>query len=690
MTSFGGFNGNPLITNFIDGIQSEFTNMVCSYSILLSSYQKKIPDVITIATRQVYPRIGLRLAAAKDPNNNNSPLFAQYGLFPTQQQMASVGGDSIRETLFQNILVLMTDSSSPYSEGITSVAAALTASILIRQLPLNGDIKNIELGNQIEKIALDDLDTITKVFIQTKNTAIDQTITAEVTKAQTIFIALDIDKNTLPDTYFNVDPVIETLSLEAIYPNANVLTLDSLTIPNTELAYCYYYVSGTEYESVDLTSSIGISTSSTPTLTIIPPTEGAFFVHNGYDADDIVNNLADGLNEAALNANRETNVICAPNRGELTVEYVTFPKKKLYPTEIDKTYDKKLINLRLMQRVNFLVFEARRLSSIVSKELVIVKFFTISKIQVATSLLSSNASFSAINYSYIGIWNSTTSYSIGEIIDINGASYVCIQTNTNINPLNDTIKQYWFPLYTEAADLIPYNTLAQPSIDGLIYGLNDDYNDLDSTTPVSVVLQTQHGNLKVVTNNSSSATKFAIDTFYFQLDVGVTSVTGELKIRVSSTNLDIVPNIFGFINSEDKTLTLEFTNATAEEVALEILAAVFNISEYTDVLASLAFPAALQFTAFRRTPAEVHEVIDIIEVPVGLLVATGTSLIAVTPYKNKARSLIINAIPIPVTKLNTSLIDNNSDYGTASATFVKAPSSLQKVYDKITLLKGKY
>ena len=689
MVSFGGLNNNPDISSFLNSITNQFTEMVISYSILLKPYQSKQSDIINIATRQVYPRIGLRLAAAKDIDN--TPLFVQFGVPSTQSQMASTGFDSIREGIYQNVITLMTDTSSPYSEGVTSVAAAITAAILIRQLPINGDIKNIELGNQIEKIALEDLDTITKVYTQTKTTALATTISAETKTAQTLYVALDIDKTTLPDTYFNVDPIIETLSVEVSYPNANVLTLDSLTIPTDKLAYCYYYISGTEYESVDSQSTLGISTATTPALTIIPPTESAFFIETGYNADDVINNLADALNEAALNSNRDTNVICAPNRGDLSLDYVTFPKKKLYPNEVDKTYDKKLINLRLLQQINFLVFEARRLSSIVSKELIVVRFYTINKIAIASSLLSTNSIFNGTTYTYQGTWNSTTAYTIGQVVDLNNISYVCISNSTNINPYSaSNTTTYWTPLYTEASDLIPYNKLAQSSIDGLIYGLNNTYNDLDSTSPASLVITTQHGNLKVVTNNASSASKFLVDTFYFQLDTGVISVTGNVKIRLSSTNLDIVPNIFSYIDSTDKCLNIPFTSATAEEVALEVLAAVFTISEYTDVLASLAFPNALQFTAFRRTPAEVKEVIDIIELPVGLLIATGTSLISVTPFKNKARSLIINAIPIPITKLNTSLIDNNGDYGSASATFVKNPASLQKVYDKLNLLKGKY
>ena len=674
--SFGGFSGNPDIESFLNSIKADFVSMVTSNSVILESYQRKQDEVIRIALKQVYPRIGLRLSAAK--NLDNSPLFSTLNY--TQSQLATASNTNIRLGLYENVVTLMTDASSIYSQGITNVAASLTAAILIKSIPINNDIKNIDLGDGIEKNAFADLDKIVELYRGNEASNTNNAL-LPTNFEESIYIALDIDKTTLPASYFNVGEVNEVINIEKAYPSANVRALNNLTIPSNKLAFGWYYISGTEYEDVQSTDVDSL----VPSVRILPPLEGAFLVNNNDTSEDIIFNLANELNDAGLS--RDTNVIASPNLGSLTSTSVVLPKKKIYPDEVDKSYDKKIASFRLQTKLDYLNFTARRRSSIVNRELIILKFFTLDKVSLAQTKLAANISFTGTTFTYIGNWTNSTNYEKGNIVDYNSKVYVCKQSSTNNIPSTST--DYWFSLFANSEELAIYRGISQDYVEGLVYGLTNSFTNLDKKGPKSILLDVEKGDLKIV-SSTSNVTKDtnSINTFYFKLSDSSVLVSGVLKLRVSSTKLLDVPEIFSFLNPIDKTLNITLTNATAEEVAVEILKAVYQISQYTDVLSALVYPYALEFTAFKRTKEEVQEVIDIVQVPSGLDVATGSSIVEKTPYKNKARSLVINAIVIPSQLRRHALIDNGSGTKTnlGQVVLLKEDKSLQAVKDKLNFL----
>ena len=674
--SFGGFSGNSDIEDFLSSIQSDFVSMVTSNSVILNSYQSKQDEVIRIASKQVYPRIGLRLAAAK--NIDNSPLFSTLNY--TQSQLASVANSNARLGLYENVVTLMTDVSSPYSEGITNVAASLTAAILIKSIPINNDIKNIDLGDGIEKNAFADLDRIINLYKDGSVSNIDPTSLPIITE-ESLYISLDLDKTTLPASYFNVGSVNEIINIEKSQPSANVRTLDRLTIPSNKLAFGWYFISGTEYEDVNSTDTDSL----VPKVTVMPPLEGAFLVNNNDTSEDIVSNLADELNDAGLS--RNTNIIVSPNLGFLTTNSLSLSKKKLYPDEVDKTYDKKVASFKVQTKLDYLTFTPRRRSSIVNRELIILRFFTLDKVILANYKLAALSEFTGTTFTYNNSWSNSTLYTKGQIVDYNNKVYVCKQNSTNNNP--STATTYWIPLYATTDELTTYKGIAQDYIEGLVYGLTNNFTTLDKKGPKSILLDVEKGDLKVISSNSKVGKETnTINTFYFKLSDSLMLVNGILKIRVASTKLLDVPEIFSFLNPVDKTLDISFINATAEEVALEVLKAIYQISQYTDILSALVYPNALELTAFKRTKEEVQEVIDIIQVPNGLDVATGTSIIEKTPYKNKARSLVIEAIVIPSQLRRHALIDNGSatKANGGQVVLLQEDKTLQTVKDKLNFL----
>ncbi len=671
MSNFGGFSTNKDLGNWLQANSVDFTSMVVSYSALLKPYTSKLDEVIRIAQRQVYPRIGLILSAAK--NADNTYLFA----------------DSTDTTdmnkLYENVVSLMTSEGSPFSEGITNVASCLTAAILIKQLPINSDIKNIDLGNDLEKGAIADLDRIIHLY---KDSKIADSLNVSVQginiNQTTIYVALDINKATLPATYFDVAPVEQAVQIETAYPSANVTCLETLSIPNSKVAFGWYYISSTEGESKDASGNA--------VLVVKPPIENAFFVRNGYTADDLVEILAEELNSLTLQA--DANIISSPNRGELSLKNVALPKKKLYDSA-DATYDKKVAIFKLLQQVNYLSFDARRMSTIVSRELIILRFFSADKVSLASQSLASALPSSTV-YTYQGDWNAATEYAVGDVVDLGSSSvYCCILAgNVGKNPGSPTNVAYWRRIYSEAGDLIPRRNLCDGFIDGLVYGLSPSYTFLDKRGPKSLTLKVEKATVKSVTtaDNSAATTedKYTADTFYFRMQDGALGLTGDMRVRVSSTNLADFPEIAPLL-AADGSLRIPLTGFTsAEDAALEVLKALYKIGQYTDVLGGLVQPAALQLTAFKKTQGEVKEVIDILQLPDGLEVATGIPSTVKTEYRARPRSLIITAQSIKDNLINTksdSLADNK-DYGVASTAKGQKSQRIQNVYDRLDFLKN--
>lgn len=720
MNTFGGYSGNPDIECFLLQNEAYFVDMVCSHSILLEQYKRKSSEVLRIAQRQIYPRIGLRLASAKD-KETNLLIFSPAALSLTQA--ANSAYDMGRISVYENVITLITDINSPFSEGITNVAASLTAALLIKQLPLNNDIKNIDLGNSIEERAFEDLNKIVEVFNITKDGNIVPTdVPAANRAAQSIYIALDVDKSTLPAQAFDKGLIDERIILEKTSNDVpyNIRALDYLSIPDNKVAFCWFYISGSSYEAAN--PDITGDKASTPSLYSYEPIEETFFIKDGYGADDIISILADRINDATLkvdpaNIVPSSNLIVSPNRGELTLSYVTIPKKKLYPEEADKTYDRKMASFRMLQRYNYLVFDSRRMSSVINRELFIVRFFTADKVALALKKFEADQYPSPLDeqpllslkgqaITFVGNWNDSTTYQKGDLVNFANGSYVARQENTDKDPTNRTWNSdYWAVLYTDATDVSRYKYLAQDYIEGLVYGLVPNYVYLDKKGPRSLTIEVKQGNLKVLNAQNESTSldprdpkkTHLIDTFFFRLAENIFSVSGRIKIRISSTNFKDVPEIYSLIDPLDGSLSINLSSVSAEDVALEILKALHTVSQYTDVLAALTLPHALQFTAFKTTKTEVKEVIDILELPSGLEIATGISGVGfsgyensvreLTEYRSKARSLIITAELIDSALLTTNKdILTNGDYSVASVSYFKQSSLIQSVKDKVNLL----
>ncbi len=770
-----GFSTNGIIGDYLTAGIIDFTEMVISYSVLLKPYEKKTEEVKRVALRQVYPRIGLILSAAKDLDNNllfsdidnksertvgsNDPNTLGSYTVGTNVGFGAIGSDgrTALENVYRNVTYFITGLQptsgsyvpNPFTEGITGVAAALTAALLIKQIPINSDIKNVDLGNDIETRALEDLDRILKLFESGRSGSLSSQfaqLPAPNLSESTFHIALDIDPSTLPRSYFDIDPVDEATVINQAQPDAKVRPLQVITIAPEDIAFGWFYISSMEGETyASFTDATTGSTVWKPILDTNPAIERTFVIRNGWNADDIIEALAEEINSYTLTDNATANILAAPNRGELMLQNVAVTRLRMYDEagDLESPYARKIAAFRMQQQVNHLSFMARRVSSIVTREMVILRFFTLAKTQVAIEALKARPDLSSTfpagfeNFNYQGIWDVSTSYHLGDIVESRlgkeGQIFVCAVTDVDgitggTDPGSGGTSN-WVPILGGYQRLREYKNVATPYVKGLVYGLSPSYTYLDGKGPKSLTLFTKEGGTKTLATKSPDSTtnvpasnkdKLSFldsDTFFFKKAVETSVINGTLKIRLSSSDLTKIPEeLKEHFDPLTGSLLVPLVNVQeAEDVALAVLEKLFLVAPFTELLGALTLPNALQMNSFKKTAEETKEIIDILgPLPDNLELAVGTTRVvsgtirviddaventfyqnAIEPktaYSNKPRSIVIKSTPIDLITTNsteaTSTLVDNKDYGVVKVLQSNRSVRLQGVFDRISFLEN--
>ena len=625
MVTFGGysFGTDESIGAYLSSNQVGFVDMVVSHNLLLSSYKKpeKIDEVIRIAQRQAYPRIGMILSSAKD--NDNSFLFADE--------------TNTYQSIYLNVIEIMTSPDSPFSEGLAGVAARYTAAIMIGYININSDIRNVDMAKHIELEATKDLERIIEL-IKISDTATLRTtrlsLSNEGGDGTSFYIAMDIDKTSLPSTYFDIGLANEVVYIEDEYSDSNVRTLTNLSIAPSDFAFGHLFYSTMEVESTNIPYSV----------------QETFLVNDGDNHLDVIIRLAEIVNQTTLGLEAgdlvKSNILAAPNKGDYKVNSVLIPKNKLYDYE-DNAFDRKLAEFGLSQQISEVNFRSRRQDPVVSYELIILTFYTISASLVAEQELGNDGI-----WDYVGTWDNGTTYNRGDIVTYLDYKYACKVDGTTVLP---TDFNNWQLLLPTKISLLPILDKATNWIEGLVYGVKSNYLDLDVEGPSSLTLVVNENRVESTAATPSTTAEeleFVANTFYFK---ALAPVSGELKVRISSTNLTEIPELLPLLDAEGS-LVITLNNDSVESVALKFLKAIYSISQPTEVLGALVYPYAVQLTSFKESLEEVREVIDILEVPPGLLIATGTPSHVKTDYYNHPRSVIV-----PITKLKVTSSSNTTN-----------------------------
>jgi hypothetical protein len=654
MSTFGGltFNSNQQISDFVNNNSQDFTSMVKSYSALLAPITETA--IINKILQESYPRIGMKLAAAK--NLNNTYLFAD------------VANPSDLSILFNNVIDLISDPDSPFSEGLVSVAARYAAASFISALPLDGDIKNVTLSKELHKQAYDDLEDIVELYLATSSLAPSTKATEK--KNTTLYIALGIDPLTLPASYFNVSPPSESIEdLLALYPNASVKSLSSLTLPPNTIGVGEVLTTSEQSNGGSLVQE-------------------SFFIKTGDDEQDLLDNISSIINSNT--SLRISNIIASPNSNSNLLTSTNVIKKKVYesdPADPTGIYDKKIIKLDLLTNLSYLNFDARVKSPINNRELIIFDFYTIDRAAVSLDINPSST--------YRGDYSPSSNYLTNDVVTYRDIDYIATSDSTGILP---TDTAFWTRLYLDSNDLIS-RYKRHPStknyIEGLLYGLESNYSNLDKIGPLSLILDVENGNVSS-TLSQEEQSKRVINTIYFRQIDPTQPVDGILKVRVSSAS-----------NSLIEEFEIEAVQSSADLIALELVNKLFALKGVTsrsnsqgseetasDILGGLVQSNAVQITAFKYTFKTVKVVLDVGidgNIPINLEIATGDIYEERTRYSPRPRSLIVEAQPekqFSLLQTENLNIDNNYVYSVKTVKMDNNSVPFQSARDRINLLRG--
>lgn len=628
--------------NFAQDIQSSldtvnFIKLVRPLCVLTQGSSFITDDDILFQGYNQFNNIGLVLSAAKD--KDNTQLFK----IPTT---------------YQAVLGLMTNSE--YSSGLVNVAAELTAANIIRSLPLNDSLKLIERGNTLETRAYSNLDRI--IFLYTSASAVSTNVSIS-TSNDFFFFSPDIDRTTLLDSQFDVGLETESVKL------TGVKTVKTLSVDPNQVSFIYYNI---------LKSEPG-----TPPLL----NEGITIVNNGQDIENFIYQLSSDINTLCTNVYSTgtatypfSNLIAEPTRTQNIDSTISIKKSNFYTNTA--TFLNKTATFTLRTFSVYLEFAARRLSTTISREAITIRPLTIHKAALLTPYTS-----------YKGIYNTTTLYSLNDVVINNNIGYKVILASPPANSI--TNPTYWQQLdvsnvsYTSNDLLVRKSTYIKNYVDGLLIGKQTsnyfNYQSLQLEGPLSAIIDVNKGTVSSASATTTGSTsidhKVEIDTFYFSYSNPLTpycTSAGTLLFRIS-TLFEDVPWIPINIELGDQ----------PEDVAFKLLQGIleYRVEQDTKVVGAQIYKDAVYINAYKITNPEVRVVVDIkFENVEGITVASYYHLVApaITSYATAPRSV---AVTTTLRVTNNPSTDQTINKGASAIDFgSRSNSTMNKVKDKIALL----
>lgn len=532
-------------------IDINYIKAVRTYSFIIKSDSSiSDEDIRTIAINDVYPRILTRIALTT--NKEGIPIFGGIG--------------NSKDYSLQYLKSMEVINMLPYSLGLRRVAIALTASAIIRIIPLKSDINLVDVADSIEAGALKDLDKLIGILASDTQTLTSLYKSESASQGNTykaIFISQDIDAKTIPIEAFT--RITDTV---AYYKGAT--THEHIVIDEGYIGICIVTLS-CQVKQVIL--------------------KDAFIIENGNTTIDIATNITQVINE--LNIELGTGIIASPNQGAPELIKIPISPIRLYPNSL---LDKNLqLYIELSPSIDVIEIVSQVLSPIRDKEVLMVDFYTI--------------------------------------------------------PLSSVTIGY------SSQDLINMSRLGTRGIKGLVFGTIGRYSELTNKGPHSAVVKVDKGTLitkqeQNIINPGESAIdlkqNLILDTFHFRLAKNVSMIsTSLITIRVSTLPATLEPNIW----------TYQFDGGSLDDLVNGLLDILFINARPSCLVAAITSPYSLQIVPHLITDDETRIVIDLINLPLGVEVSTGTDRLSITPYKSGTRSINVPAIRVSSNELSKR-IDN--------------------------------
>ena len=683
-------------------VEPDFAKLVRTASVLIKSNGTVSYEDIRRTTPGEVHTIFLRIAAGRNADNNW--LYTADDVIAMMTPDGSGGGTQDRYNM--------------YGTALRWAAAKLVASHLLATIPLQSNLKFYDVAKDLKETAIEDIERIIKLLDN------DVARPAEDSSGEqgqlTLYIAHDLDLSTIPESAFNIpDPVNSNIPLSQstgpTYENAidlkdSVFTYQGVDIFPGQTGFCYFYMTGQAIDADKdaILSAADVRNSSSVSYKI----EDAFEIPNGANIDTIITLLSDNINTKTLEVlpnNVIGNILVGPERGLNKADLQSALKGELYPQTTSLKTRRATFNLAY--RTNKLNFQVRRSSTKVTAELLTVMFYTVDTTD----------------------WDSYSGVSVASI---------SLQELRNRSSLGIT---------------------------GLIYGQTERYSALASTSPFSVLLQVDKGNVIPVSiqddeledgqnpDLAADGSLLPVDTFYFHGENNHTGFSKNLVLRVSSTaygaatpaliEVDLTnppilprPGAGTAIDENDELIgPWDPPNCIGEEVAARVTEAIYqytrvvnndtdennntnvlavNLGEYNlqalginqtsqqafeidlrpdnantpEIEYRMDFDAGrVQIVGFKYKSREFKIVVDIVQIPPELWVATGNYRSRRTMWvKGKARSITIETKVLnPASDTVAETISQQLNSVRASVSEAPASKSplLQSVYDKRKLLR---
>jgi len=677
-------------------VEPDFAKLVRSASVLLKDNGALSYEDIRRATPGEIHTIFLRIATGR--NANNDFLYTADDIVEMMQPTGGTGATKERYNM--------------YGQALTWAAAKLVASHLLATIPLQSNLKFYDVAKDLKETAIEDVERIIKLL--DNDVAQPTDISTDEQGQISLYIAHDLNLATIPESSFNI-PDTSSSSVPLSQQNGptydapvelkdSVFTHRGVEIPTGQVGFCYFYMTGQAIDADKdaILAANEVNNSSSVSYKI----EDVFRVPDNADIDTIITLVSDAINIKTLEVIPNTaigNILVGPERGQTIARPQFAVKGELYPeTTSLKT---RPATFDLVYRVNRLNFEVRRSSSKVTAELLTIMFYTVDEASWNTYQFDNNVS---------NLRNSG-SFGIKGLIFGQTQNYSSLSTTSPFSVL----------LKVDKGSVIPV------SIQSDQLGNGDD-PDLSAD-----------GNL------------LPIDSFYFHAPNSHAGFSKNLVLRVSSTaygakspdliEVDLVnppilprPIIPGEVRENEWTPP----NCIGEEVAKRVTEAIYKYtrvtntneddSDNTNILAvhlgeyslktrrineseeevyeinlrnlrtdnadtneveyKMDFDAGrVQIVGFKYKSREFKIVVDIIQIPSELYVATGNYKNRRTIWvKGKPRSITIETKVLnPASETVAETISQQLNSVKASVGKASASNSplLQSVYDKRKLLR---
>lgn len=537
-------------------IDDNYLNIIRSSNILLKAGTSAsfISEVTNICHYQSDPEIGLILGAAKKADN--SYLIVGFSELDRYSQIKALMETSV------------------FASGITRVSALLTASVLVGNIPLEGDIKQYSLSLQLRNQAIENLDRIILQVEQSASKVKDDD--SDSSLKASFFFGLDIDPNSLPafssPSSIASDPKLHT----------------ALPLPEDQIGVGWFYVT------------------SVPTAGM-ERIEHAFRIEN-WTLEQLLESISWEINRKSLEDSTLSNII-AGLTGTTAYKSVSFERTEGY--YLPGQSETKAVKGTVSAYTGYLTLTTRRRSEFDTNDLISLKFYTVYKIDAVPEDLKT------VNTAYLGNWEANAEYLKGQVVTYDHKEYVCLIDHDNLlfNPT-----EWRLLVYSEDFLKTGNRKPALPYVPGLLFGTSEAYNFLTRRGPRAIIVSVKGGQSTKQAVNAADLTTRSIDTFYFRSNTLV-DISVPLRFRISS-------DFEGFLEYE---VLLSPGRASDEAAAFAILETLYSNQNQSRVLGALVYPYAVQMVAFQESrfvpnrDRDVYYVIDILQLPPGLELNIGSS-----------------------------------------------------------------